>query len=120
MTSRALHTLSRTATMLIAVVIVLVTALGLVRWFYGVPLSAFRPVFNDETSYWHQAFTFSKVGFSGGYYTTGELLNRSGITPFGPHGPGFPILYGAFGVLFGWYRHSPVVVNLVALSAAAW
>jgi hypothetical protein len=92
----------------------------LVRWLFGLPISAFRPVLSDEVTYWHQALTFTQAGFNGGYYTLGEVTNPSGVTPFGPHGPGFVVLYGLVGSAFGWYRHSVVVLNLVAIGAAAW
>ena len=94
--------------------------LGLVHELYGVPLSAFRPVINDEVAYWHQAATFSHAGFSGGYYTLNETTNPSGFTPFGPHGAGFPVVYGLVGALFGWHRHDVVVLNLLLIGAAGW
>ena len=97
-----------------------ILVLALVHVFFGVPLSAYRPFYNDEVAYWHQALTFSRAGFHGGYYTLGEVTNPSGFTPFGPHGPGYAVLYGAFGALFGWHRHTAVVLNLVAIGAAAW
>lgn len=97
-----------------------VVVVALVRMGFGVGLSEFRPFMNDEVSYWHETLTFSTVGFAGGYYTLGELTNPSGMTPFGPHGPGFPIAYGLFGKLLGWYRHSPVVLNLAAIAFATW
>jgi hypothetical protein len=120
MTSGRLHAVTRTAAVLFCVAGAPVVVLLLVRSCFGVPVSAFRPFLSDEVSYWHQTLTFSTMGFSGGYYTTGELTNPSGTTPFGPHGPGFPIAYGLFGMLFGWYRHTPVVLNLAAIAAAAW
>jgi hypothetical protein len=94
--------------------------LVLVHVFYGVPLSAYRPVINDEVAYWHQALTFSHAGFHGGFYTTSEVTNPSGLTPFGAHGPGFAVLYGLFGAVFGWHRHTAVVLNLIAIGGAAW
>lgn len=97
-----------------------VVVLALVDAFFGVPLSAYRPFYNDEVAYWHQALTFSRVGFHGGYFTLGEVTNPSGFTPFGPHGPGYAVLYGTFGALFGWHRHTAVVLNLTAIAAAAW
>lgn len=97
-----------------------VVVLGLVRWLYGVPVYEFRPFLNDEVTYWHQILTFSAAGFRGGYYTLGELTNASGVTPFGPHGPGFVVAYGLFGAVFGWHRHSSVVMNLAAIASAAW
>jgi hypothetical protein len=120
MTSVRVHGRARAAAVLFCVASVPVVVIVLVRWFYGVPLSSFRPFSSDEISYWHQALTFSTVGFNGGYYTLGELTNPSGITPFGPHGPGFPVVWGAFGALVGFHRHSPVVLNLLAISVAAW
>ena len=110
--------LGRSAAVLLCVAGVPVLVVTLVHHFFGVPLSAYRPVTNDEVAYWHQAQTFSQVGFRGGYYTVDELTNRSGITPFGPHGPGFAMVYGLFGAVFGWSRHSVVLLNLIAIGSA--
>ena len=120
MTRDASHRVSRSAAALFCIAIVPVLVIVLVRWCFGVPISAFRPFLSDEISYWHETLTFSTVGFRGGYYTWGEMTNAAGVTPFGPHGPGFPVAYGMFGRLFGWYRHSPVVLNLAAIACAAW
>ena len=110
----------RGALALLCVVGVPVLVLGLVRAFFGVRISDYRPLINDEVAYWHQALTFSHVGFNGGFYTVDEITNPSGLTPFGPHGPGFAVLYGSFGSVFGWYRHTAVILNLAALGGAAW
>ena len=110
----------RSAAVLLCVAGVPVLVVTLVHGFFGVPLSAYRPIINDEVAYWHQALTFTRAGFNGGYYTLGEVTNPSGLTPFGPHGPGFAVLYGTAGSLFGWYRHSVVILNLIAIGAAAW
>ena len=67
----------------------------------------------------HQARTFSYAGFHGGYYTLAEATNVSGSTPFGLHGPGPAMLYGVFGAL-RWHRHTVVLLNLLAISVAAW
>lgn len=120
MTKVGSHWSARSAAALLCVACVPVVVMTLIRWRFGVALSEFRPVLSDEVSYWHEALTFSRVGFRGGYYTWGELTNAAGVTPFGFHGPGFPIAYGAFGWLFGWYRHTPVVLNLAAIALAAW
>lgn len=112
--------LGRSAAVLLCVAGVPVLVLTLVHLFFGVPLSSYRPVINDEVAYWHQALTFTHAGFNGGYYTLGEVTNPSGITPFGPHGPGFAVLYGAAGSVFGWYRHTVVILNLIAIGLAAW
>ena len=112
--------LGQGAAALLCVAGVPVLVLGLVHAFFGVPISAYRPIINDEVAYWHQAFTFSQAGFSGGYYTVGEVTNASGLTPFGPHGPGVAVLYGLVGKIFGWHRHTAVLLNLIALGTAAW
>ena len=65
----------RGALALLCVVGVPVLVLGLVRVFFGVPISAYRPLINDEVAYWHQALTFSHVGFNGGFYTVDEMTN---------------------------------------------
>lgn len=109
----------RWAIALLCVAGVPVLVLVLIHAFYGVPLSRYRPVSSDEVAYWHQAHTFSQVGFRGGFYTVNEITNASGLTPFGPHGPGFAVLYGLSGAIFGWARHSVVAANLIVLAAAA-
>jgi hypothetical protein len=110
----------RSAAVLLCVAGVPVLVVSLVHVFFGVSLSAFRPIINDEVAYWHQALTYSIAGFNGGYYTLGEATNPSGFTPFGPHGPGFAVLYGTAGSFFGWYRHSVVILNLIAIGGATW
>jgi hypothetical protein len=110
----------RSAAVLLCVAGVPVLVVTLVHVFFGVPLSAYRPIINDEVAYWHQASTFARAGFKGGFYTLGEVTNPSGITPFGPHGPGFAVLYGTVGSFFGWYRHSVVILNLIAIGGAVW
>ena len=99
-----------------------VMVLVLVRVLFGAPITAYRPLISDEVTYWHQAFTFSVAGFHGGYYTLDEVTNHSGVTPFGPHGPGFPVLYGLDGKVVGWQRYSVVMLHLIslAISAGVW
>ena len=111
--------MGRSAATLICVAGVPALVVTLVRWLFDVRISAFRPLLNDEVTFWHQALTFSRAGFHGGYYTLGEVTNPSGFTPFGLHGPGFPVLYGTIGALAGWQRHDIVVLNLIAISTAA-
>jgi len=106
--------------MLLCVAGVPVVVLGLIWWSFGVPVTAFRPYINDEVTYWHQALTFSQAGLGGGFYTSSEITNPSGFTPFGAHGPGFPVLYGLIGAAFPWHFHTPVVANLTFVSLATW
>jgi hypothetical protein len=117
---KTLDLAARAAAVLVCTCGVPLLTLGLVHELYGVPLSAFRPVINDEVVYWHQAATFSHSGFSGGYYTLNEATNPSGFTPFGPHGAGFPAVYGLVGAMFGWHRHDVAVLNLLLIGAAGW
>ena len=107
------------ATLLCAACVPLLVVL-LVRWLFGVPLSAFRPVLSDEIYYWHESLTFARVGLHGGDYTLQEVTNSSGVTPFGAHGPGFVMLYGLAASVFEWHRHSVLVVNLVVIAGACW
>jgi hypothetical protein len=106
--------------MLLCSVCVPLVVAGLVRSLFGTPLSAFRPVLSDEVYYFHEAQTFGRAGFNGGYYTLDERLNPSGITPFGPHGAGFVMLYGLAAKVVEWHRHSVLVLNLLAIALACW
>jgi hypothetical protein len=92
------------ATLLCAAGVPLLVLL-LVRWLFGVPLSAFRPVLSDEIYCWHESLTFARAGLHGGYYTVQEVTNSSGVTPFGAHGAGFVMLYGLAASVFEWHRH---------------
>ena len=49
----------RSAAVLLCVAGVPVLVVSLVHVFFGVSLSAFRPIINDEVAYWHQALTYS-------------------------------------------------------------
>lgn len=110
--------IGRGAAVLLCVGGVPLLVLALVYAFFGATIAQYRPLTNDEVAYWHQAQTFSHVGFRGGYYTVDERTNPSGLTPFGPHGPGFATLYGLFGASFGWHRYSVPVLNLFAIGGA--
>jgi hypothetical protein len=116
------HPSLRALATLLCVTGVPLAIIGLVRWTFGVPLSAFRPVLSDEVYYWHEALTFARAGLHGGYYTLDEVTNGSGFTPFGSHGAGFVMLYGLAATVFEWHRHSVLILNLVviALACAIW
>lgn len=118
MTVQQRHRVSRVLATLLCIGCVPVVIIVLVRWSFGVPLSAFRPVLSDEVYYWHEAATFARVGLNGGYYTLDEVTNASGFTPFGPHGAGFVMLYGLIAKVFNWYRHSVLALNLVVIALA--
>jgi hypothetical protein len=115
-----IHLSSRLAPTLLCVASLPLVVIILVRWLFGMPLSAFRPVLSDEVYYWHEALTFARAGLQGGYYTLEEVTNPSGFTPFGPHGAGFVMLYGTVAKFFEWHRHSVLLLNLVVIATGAW
>jgi hypothetical protein len=51
-----------------------------------------------------------------GYSVINELPARWGASPFGPHWPIFPALYGTFAYFFGWHAYSPVIFNTVLIT----
>lgn len=81
-------------------------------------LRNFIPMSDDSIVYWHQAATFAKVGFEGGYYTHNELLPTIEQIHFAYWGPIYPILYGVLGKIFGWGSLSILAFNLLFLTAA--
>jgi hypothetical protein len=117
---RLIHLSWRLTPTLLCVACVPLVVIFLVRWLFGMPLSAFRPVLSDEVYYWHEALTFARAGLQGGYYTLEEVTNPSGFTPFGPHGAGFVMLYGLVARFVEWHRHSVLLLNLVVIAAGAW
>lgn len=76
---------------------------------------SFRLTDTDEIIYWREAFTFSQHGFHGGQYSINELPAAAGFTAFGTHGPGFAMIGGLFGWLFGWHPASPLLMNVILL-----
>lgn len=72
-------------------------------------------IWNDEIYYWHQIATFSKHGFSGGYYTFDEVSSSS-VSRFGAHGPVYPLLFGSLGRIFGWHYYSAAMFHLVLVT----
>jgi hypothetical protein len=94
----------------------------LLAFVLGVDLSQFVPtysdVYNDSFYHWRQVYTFSAVGFNGGYYTLNELPAQATFTHFYAHGPAFALLYGLIGRLFGWSLTAPIIVNAVVITLA--
>src|SRR5262249_54396437 len=81
-------------------------------------MPSYRATYNDSMLYWREAYTFSQVGFNGGFYTTNELPARLGFIHFYVYGPVYPIVYGTIGRLFGWYYATPVIINLALIGLA--
>ena len=72
---------------------------------------------NDETFYWHAIYTFSEVGFDGGFYTNGEHPAEAGFSRLGVYGPFFPALYGSLGRVLGWHLYSAPIFHLLFITA---
>jgi hypothetical protein len=79
-------------------------------------------VMDDECHYWNEISTYQHVGFRGGYFVDSERIAPARWTHFGPHGPGFPVLYGSLARVFGWGTATGPLFNLAALAIAilAW
>lgn len=97
-------------------VIVAITLAALL--FHASPRQAL-PVINDEVAYWNQIATFAAAGFGGGYIVVDEHPSRLPWSHFGPHGPGYAVLYGIAAKVFGWGYSSGPVYGAVAFIAAA-
>ncbi|MBN8595691.1 MAG: hypothetical protein J0M33_28320 [Anaerolineae bacterium] len=81
-------------------------------------LPQFYRVYNDAIYNWRQAYTFSAVGFDGGYYTVNELPAPASFSHFYAHGPGYPMIYGSIGRIFGWTLTSQIWINLTLVTLA--
>jgi hypothetical protein len=77
---------------------------------------------NDEITYWNEIAAVAKAGFHGGYVVCDERPAKWSLFHFGPHGPGFPVVYGSLARVLGWYPVSGPFFNLLvlSLSAAVW
>ncbi len=73
----------------------------------------------DEVHYWNEINSFAHVGLRSGYFVADERPARASWTPFGPHGPGFPVAYGSLARLVGWQEASGPVFNAALLTAGA-
>jgi hypothetical protein len=91
----------------------------LVRLYFGASLYDFFPgASNDEMDYWYETFTFSKVGFKGGYQTFEEHPALAKFSHFESHGPMYPMVYGTLARIFGWHTHSAPLFNLAFVTLA--
>lgn len=114
--SQAVHRYWLRAIVVAGVPVLLTTFLvGLI---FRTTIFAYMPWNSDEMMYWHQAKTYSAVGFGGGYYTSYERVAPASFTHFGPHGPIYPVVYGSFGAVFGWGYATAVILNNVFLLGA--
>ena len=91
---------------------------GMASGYLGQRLANFHPDDTDAILYWHQIKTFVAAGFSGGYYTIGEVPAAAGFTHFFAHGPWFIALYGLIGKAVGWSLWSPMLFDVSAVTLA--
>ncbi|PHR30075.1 MAG: hypothetical protein COA36_01445 [Desulfotalea sp.] len=84
--------------------------------YFGFDLRDFAPYYSDELHYWNEINSLSAVGFDGGYSVINETPSKFHISPFGPHGPGFPVIGGVYSLFFGWRLYSPLILNSLVLS----
>ncbi len=88
--------------------------------FLNVDFTHFVPtyydVYNDSLFHWRQIYTFSAVGFNGGYYTVNELPAPAAFSRYYAHGPVFALLYGTVGRIFSWTLTSPIILNALAIT----
>ena len=97
----------------------IVATLFLVRFYLNANLLNFAPVhWNDQTWYWHQTLSFSKVGFASGYYVINEAVAPLAFFRFSSAGPLFPVIFGALGHLIGWGWLTGITFNMLMLAAA--
>lgn len=73
-------------------------------------------VYNDSLHNWRQVYTFSAVGFNGGYYTVNELPAPAAFSRYYAHGPVYALLYGTLGRVFGWTLISPIILNALVIT----
>lgn len=95
-------------------------SLFLLLGYLRVNLNDFVPHYRleDDLFYWRQIYTFSAVGFNGGYYTMFELPAATAFTHYYGYGPWHPLMYGTLGRLLGWYHQSPPFINLLLMTTA--
>ena len=91
---------------------------GMASVYLGQRLADFHPDDTDAILYWHQIKTFVVAGFSGGYYTIGEVPAAAGFTHFFAHGPWYVALYGLIGKAVGWNLWSPMLFDVAAVTLA--
>jgi hypothetical protein len=114
-------TMARPACILVFV-LTPVTVVSLLLAVHSATLLNCCPIFNDEIHYWNEIDCFAAAGFNGGYFVPDEHAAPARRLHFGPHGPGFPVVYGSLAKLLGWYPASGPVFHLIvlALASAFW
>ena len=94
-------------------------ALALLATRVGASPARFAPWWNDEVIYWNEIAAFAHAGLDAGYVAVNEQPPAASFSRFGPHGPVFITLYGLAARLVGWQPYTPILLNLLLVSAAA-
>jgi len=116
-----LNRIPRWALALVVGIAPAIITLLLIGFYLKSSLFDFRPAFwNDQTYNWHQAWTFSHVGFNGGYYMFYERLPVWESFRFGASGFLFPAIYGALGRVFGWEMYTGILFNMAGIALGTW
>jgi hypothetical protein len=95
---------------------------ALLAWKLGASMNDCLPVENDEVHYWNEIACFVHAGLASGYCVDNEQPARATWTRFGPHGPGFPLVYGLPACVVGWQPTSGPFFNtaIIAVAACVW
>jgi hypothetical protein len=95
---------------------------ALLAWKLGASINDCVPVDSDEVHYWNEIACFVRAGFASGYCVDNEQPARASWTRFGPHGPGFPLVFGLPACVVGWQPTSGPLFNVVvvAIGACLW
>lgn len=91
-----------------------------ILYFNGINLTYFSPFASDELHYWQEISGMHKEGFASGYSVINEMVARFSYSPFGAHGPGFPLLGALYAAVFGWSSYSPLIFNSLAIVISLW
>lgn len=79
----------------------------------------FTPVWSDELGYWHETDTAVNLGLfseNSGYFSYLEIPSK--LLFYGAHGIFVIIPYYLIGIIFGWTAYSPLIANIIFMTAA--
>jgi len=95
---------------------ILVGLCGVYFYFFSFINSSYAPYYGDEFFYYKNAESFHQTSKLEAAFTyTGK---GSMVVGFDAHGPGYPILYGSIGKVFGWFGSLIPIINVSILIIA--
>ncbi len=107
-----------TLSLLVIAAPVIVVSLWLVVM-HDATLLDHAPFWNDELYHWHQAATFAKTGFGGGYYTLNENIPLADFSHYYAWGAWIYVYYGLIGQITGWGLAAIQLINIVTFMLAS-